>query len=517
MTPIRTLAPLATVAAILTLAAVTPARAMTCDELTAMSWTGFALDEVSEIAATGNDPEHCRVRGTIDDEIRFELLLPQAADWNGRFFMGGGGGYVGSVQNQALQFAGPESLLSRGFATVGTDTGHRGFGTDASWALNRPDREVNFGHRAVHVTAETAKTIIRLYYGRDIEYSYFLGCSRGGGQGMMSSQRYPDDFDGIVSGAPAYDWTALGALFLQTQQLLYPDPSDLSTPVITDEAAQTLETAILEACDENDGLRDGIMTNPLECDIDLSTIPGLTAEQRRAVETIYGGAYVGGRQVYPGFPFGGETETAGWKQWITGGGNPRRSAGSTPNLHYAFGTQMHKYIIFDNPEFDYSTFDFSDHAAWQEQTRRAAKLLNATDTDLSGFKTAGGKLILWNGWSDPAIPATGTIRYYEGVAAGDEDVADYVRMFMLPGVLHCASGPGPNLVDWIGAIQEWVEEDKAPERLVATRLDQGEVEMQRPVCAWPAQAVYDGSGNPANAGSFECAAPQSANNREMNR
>ena len=501
---VATLGPVATLAQVAALAALTPAPALNlpCDDLTAVSWAGFVLEEASEIPANTNDPAHCRVRGTIDDEIRFELLLPQAADWNGRFLMGGGGGYVGSVQNQALQFAGSESVLSRGFATVGTDTGHRGSGTDASWALNRPDREVNFGHRAVHVTAETAKTIIRLYYGRDIDYSYFLGCSRGGGQGMMSSQRYPDDFDGIVAGAPAHNWTALGALFLQTQQVLFPDPTHLAVPVITDEAARTLETAILEACDENDGVKDGIMTDPLACDIDPASITGLTDDQRRAAEVIYEGAFVGGRLVYPGFPFGGETAVAGWKQWITGGGR-----GAAPNLHYAFGTQMHKYIIFDDPEFDYSTFDFSDYGVWEEQTRRAGKLLNATDTDLTGFKTAGGKLILWNGWSDAAIPATGTIRYYEGVAAGDGDVDDYLRMFMLPGVLHCAGGPGPDQVDWIDVIQEWVEDGTAPQRLVATKADQGEVEMQRPLCAWPARAVYDGSGDPKRAESFECEAP----------
>ena len=476
-------------------------RALACDELAAISWGGFVLDEVAAIPAGATDPAHCRVRGTIDEEIRFELLLPRPDHWNGRFLMGGGGGYVGAVQNQALEYAWPESVLSRGFATVGTDTGHRGLRIDASWALNRPDREVDFGFRAVHVTAETAKTIIRLHYGRDIDYSYFMGCSRGGGQGMMSSQRYPDDFDGIVSGAPAYNWTALGALFLQTQQALYPDPADLSTPVIDAAAARMIETAILDACDGNDGIRDGFMTEPLACGADVAAIPGLTAEQRRAAEVIYGGAYVGGVQVYPGFPFGGETDEPGWPRWITGG---TPAGGGIPNLHYAFGTQMHKYIIFDDPEFDYASFDFGDHARWLEQTRRAAKLLNATDTDLSGFRTAGGKLILWNGWSDPAIPATGTIRYYEGVAAGDDGVDEYLRMFMLPGVLHCAGGPGPDFVDWIAAIQAWVEEDRAPDRLVAAKINRGEVEMQRPVCAWPERAVYDGSGDPRREESFEC-------------
>ena len=474
---------------------------LTCADLTSIDWSGFVLDEVSEIAATTNDPAHCRVRGTIDSEIHFELLLPMPQHWNGRFVMGGGGGYVGSVQNQALYYAGPPSVLARGFATAGTDTGHSGSGTDASWALDRPDREVNFGYRAVHVTAQTAKTIIRLYYGRDIDYSYFLGCSRGGGQGMMSSQRYPDDFDGIVAGAPAHDWTGLGAFFIQIQQALYPDPNDLSTPVIDADAAKVLETAILEACDDRDGIADGFMTDPTACDIDLDSIPGLTDEQRRAAKLIYGGARVEENLIYPGFPFGGETAPGGWQGWITGGMQDGRDA---PNLHYAFGTQMHKYIIFDNPQFDYSTFAFDNYKTWKEQTHRTAKLLNATDPDLSGFRTAGGKLILWTGWSDAAIPATGTIRYYKGVAANDDLVDEYLRMFMLPGVLHCGGGPGPNRVDWIDAIQTWVEEGQAPERLVAERVNQGEVEMQRPLCAWPRQAVYNGSGNPNQEDSFMC-------------
>ena len=214
----------------------------TCDDLTTVTWSGFVLDDVAAIEATPTDPAHCRVRGTIDTEIHFELLLPLPAEWNGRFLMGGGGGYVGSVQNQALGYLGSNSVLTRGFATVGTDTGHRGIGTDASWALNRPDREVNFGHRAVHVTAETAKTIIRIYYGRDIDYSYFLGCSRGGGQGMMASQRYPDDFDGIVAGRPRPRLDRPGSPLPADPAGPVPRPGrPHDVPVITDEAARTLE------------------------------------------------------------------------------------------------------------------------------------------------------------------------------------------------------------------------------------------------------------------------------------
>ncbi|MDX1393172.1 MAG: tannase/feruloyl esterase family alpha/beta hydrolase [Gemmatimonadota bacterium] len=509
MSPVRRASSIFAAAAVLAFAMPTPSAhvppTLTCDALPTLEWSGFVIDAAEAVAAADDVPAHCNVTGTIDTEIHFELLLPAHDEWNGRFLMGGGGGYVGSVQNQALEGLGPAGVLGRGFATVGTDTGHSGSPIDASWALDRPDREINFGHRAVHVTAEAAKTVVRLFYGRDIDRSYFVGCSRGGGQGMMSSQRFPDDFDGIVAGAPAYDWTGLGALFLQTQQALYPDPGQLATPVITPEVAKVVEDAILAACDAEDGVADGILSDPLACDFRPETIESLTPAQRRAVEVIYGGAMVGDRHVYPGFPFGGETAAAGWTTWITGGGN--RFGPGTPSLHYAFGTQMHRYIIFDDPEFDYSTYDFSDYFEWEEDTRRAAGILNATDTDLTPFRTAGGKLILWNGLADPAIPATGTLRYYEAVAEADPEADDYVRAFMLPGVLHCAGGPGPDTVDWLGAIIDWVENDEAPERLIAAKVVDGEVEMRRPVCAHPAKAVYDGTGDPNSEESFSCVAP----------
>jgi len=475
---------------------------MACAELPSVTWSGFRIDAVEAREARGDTPAHCAVKGTIDSEIHFELLLPSPQDWNGRFLMGGGGGFVGHVENQALQSGANESVLSRGFATIGTDTGHKGSGIDASWAFERPDREINFGHRAVHLTSETAKTIIRIYYARDIEYSYFLGCSRGGGQGMMESQRFPDDFDGIVAGAPAYDWTEIGALFLQTQQAMYPDPSDLSTPLVTREVAGALEAAILEACDGDDGIEDGILNDPRTCDFRPEDLASLTPEQLAAIKAVYGGAMVDGRRIYPGFPFGGESEAAGWGAWITGGGNALGPG--APNAHFAFGTQLFKYIIFDDPDFDYSAYDFSN---WTDDVRRAAAILNATDTDLTPFKVAGGKLILFNGWSDPALTALGTIKYYEALAEGDPDAADYARLFLLPGVLHCAGGPGPDQVDWVAAIQDWVEHDNAPERLTATKRAKGEVVMQRPICAYPAAAVFDGVGDSKKEESFECVTP----------
>jgi len=485
-----------------------------CSELSAMSWGGFAIDEAEARPAEGTTPAHCVVRGTIDTEIRFELLLPTPEAWNGRFVAGGGGGFVGSVQNQAMSYSVPApSPLTQGFATVGTDTGHSGTGLDASWAFEREDREINFGHRAVHVTVEAAKAIIRVHYGRDIEYSYFLGCSRGGGQAMMSSQRYPDDFDGIVAAAPAYDWPSLGAHFLQIQQAMYPDPSDLSAPVVGSETSQLLEEAILDACDAFDGVTDGFLNDPRACQFKPEDLPRcasgnaeegcVTDQQLAAIQTVYRGLLIDGEQVYPGYPFGGESDQQGWGAWITGGLDA--FGPGSPSLHFAFGTQMYKYLVFDDHEWDYSSYDFSN---WRTETERAAGILNATESDLTPFKVGGGKLILWNGWSDPAISALGTIEYFEEVQAEHEDADSFSRLFLLPGVLHCNGGPGPDQVDWLGTIQGWVEYGEAPDQVTATKTDaDGNIEMRRPVCAYPAVAEYDGSGDPTREESFACVGP----------
>jgi len=487
-----------------------PLYQIACADLATVKWGGFRIDASELLAATAADPAHCRVRGTIDTEIHFELLLPLERDWNQRFVMGGGGGFVGSVQNGAMgPLSGSESPLGLGYATSGTDTGHQGGGVDASWALDRPDREVNFGHRAVHLTAEVSKTIIRLHYGQDIDYNYFVGCSRGGGQAMMESQRYPDDFDGIVAGAPAYDWTAIGAMGVQTAQAIYPNPRDPSDRTLTPEVLRLLSDAVLEACDDLDGVTDGILNDPRGCDFRPEDLPRCTAggggacvsaSALQAIRLIYRGPMVGGRVIYPGYPSGGEAESSGWGLWIGGGSG---AGPGLPSLHFGFGTQIYKYFVFDDAEWDYSAYDFS---TWASDTRAAAKILNATDTDLTAFDVSGGKLILWNGWSDPAITALGTIRYYEGLREGDPDADEYARLFLLPGVLHCGGGPGPDQVEWLETIRKWVEEGEAPARLTATkRAADGIVEIQRPLCAYPQVARYDG-GDPRREESFSCAA-----------
>ena len=276
-----------------------------CAELTAWEADGIRITTSEEVAAGGQEPAHCKVTGVIDTEINFELLLPLPEDWNGKFMMGGGGGFVGSVQNSAQGgYSRGGSALARGYATSGTDTGHSASGIEAGWALDNPEREENFGHRAVHVTADTSKAIARDYYADDIRFSYFVGCSRGGGQAMIAAQRYPGDFDGIVSGAPALDWPGIGAGFLFTQQAIYPDAEDLSTPVITPELRALLAEKQIAACDGLDGVQDGVLDDPRACPFSPDQLPRcpvdgaaagcVTSEQLAALAAIYGGPVIDG-------------------------------------------------------------------------------------------------------------------------------------------------------------------------------------------------------------------------------
>ena len=432
------------------------------------------------------------VKGVIGDHIRFELLLPDA--WNGRFVMGGGGGFVGTVQNAA------RDSVNKGYATVGTDTGHQSEpGYLAGWALDNLEAKVNFGYLAVHRTAEVARALIRTYYRTDAAHCYFVGCSRGGGQAMMEAQRYPKDFDGIVAGAPAFNWTGIAATMVTIAKVLYPDPEHLDSTVLTKEALQKLQAGILDQCDAQDGLKDGIIQDPASAHFDLSKVPGLTDDQRKMIEAIYRGARDDKGTIYPGFAPVAECVPDQWIAWLTGPA-PALAKDHVPDLTFAFGTQIFKYLIFNQPDWNYATYDFSN---FEQDARLAASFLNATNPDLATFKARKGKLIIWHGWADPALPAQGTVEYYKQVQAHDERAADYCRLFMVPGCLHCGGGPGATEVDWLSVITDWVEHGKAPEKLVASKREDGKVAMTRPLYPYPASAVFKGSGDANSADSFE--------------
>ncbi|MEQ8952667.1 MAG: tannase/feruloyl esterase family alpha/beta hydrolase, partial [Gammaproteobacteria bacterium] len=293
--------------------------------------------KITEASQQSEPAPHCRVTGVIGTELQFRLLLPE--NWNGKFVMGGGGGFAGTLGNQALT----QGVLESGYATVSTDTGHSGFG--ASWALNNLERITNYGHAGVHRTAVEAKQMITSFYNDDIERSYFYGCSNGGRQALMEAQRYPQDFDGIVAGAPAYNFGGLIAGFLASQQVMYPDPEQLRTPLLSLQELEIVENRYLAACDANDGLADGILNDPRSCNFDLAELPACSAVDSEscfteteiaALQSVYDGPRnSAGEQMFYGFPFGGEPDNGGWSAWITGG-VADDSPNPYPNAHMFF-------------------------------------------------------------------------------------------------------------------------------------------------------------------------------------
>ena len=474
-----------------------------CSNLTTLKLPDVKITEAAPVPAATTGAvraPHCRVLGVIGTEIHFALLLPD--EWNRKFVMGGGGGFVYRIDNQA------SAVVNAGYATVGTDTGHQAASvTDAAWALNNLERQVNFGYLGVHRTAEVAKAIIRSYYGSSSARSYFSGCSNGGRQAMMEAQRFPEDFDGIVAGAPAYDFTAIGAQFIKDIRAAFPDPRNITEP-ISIATLKAVEAQVVQKCDALDGVKDGLIEDPRSCTVDVAALTGVTDPQRALLKAIYAETRNRDGVIYPAQPAGGEGEMAGWALWITGVNPQMMAASKSPSLRYGFGTEMFKYLVFNDPSFDYTRYDLS---TYKKDTALAATVLNATDPNLDAFKNRGGKLLLWHGWSDPALTALASVKYYEQVHARDAKAGDYFRMFMMPGVLHCAGGPGPDTVDWAAAIDEWVEKGKAPERIVAQKRGgvgtAATVARTRPLCPYPQRAVYSGSGSTDDAASFACRQP----------
>ena len=438
---------------------------------------------------------YCRVNGTVGREIRFTLLLPD--QWNRKFMMGGGGGFVEGVDNQSI------TSVNAGYATAGTDTGHQGRGTEAGWALDNIERQLNFGHAAIHRVAEVSKAIIRARYNTAPARSYFNGCSNGGRQALMEAQRYPADFDGIVAGAPAYDFTGLAAQFIKDIQVAFPDKESLSKPLFPMDTLKSVESQIVAKCDAHDGVNDGLMEDPRRCTIDVASLTGLDDRQKKALAVIYGEKKLpDGSVIYPAQPVGGEGDTVGgWPLWINGV-NPMLMMGlKIPSLRYGFGTEFFKNFVFNDPAWDYLKYDFANY---RRDSKLVGSMLNATDPNLDAFKARGGKLLLYHGWSDAALSALATTKYYEQVQARDPAAADFARLFMLPGVAHCGGGPGPDRVDWSAAIDNWVEKGTAPDRIVATKMVSGKVTRSRPLCAYPLKAVYKGTGSVDDENNFSC-------------
>jgi pimeloyl-ACP methyl ester carboxylesterase len=461
-----------------------------------------AVPSNDSLRALGQKP-YCRVEATVDAETHIVALLPD--DWNGRFLMGGGGGFGGSVDNQ---FA---STVHEGYATASTDAGHTAFALMAGWALRNDRRVADYGHRAVHRAAEVTKALIVAYYGRPPEHSYFIGCSNGGREALMEAQRYPADFDGIVAIAPwvsPLEWAAAVVRNLQAQ---YPT-GNLGAPAVTPAVLRLLAAKVTETCDAIDGVRDGILENPEACTFKLASLPacanavttdGCVTRAQRAALTAFTTPLTAGTLRYPGWPFGNEADPQGWGTWITGpvADVMELTARTAPTLQGVIGIEFFKYFVYGDSAWRYVGYDL---ARAGRDGATVAAVVSATNPDLSAFRARGGKLVLAHGWSDPALSARSTIEYFKAVQRRTPRASSFTRLFLMPGVLHCAGGSGCDDVDYAGIIRRWVEQAEAPSRIIARKLRGTDVVRTHPLCAYPMTARYNGTGSTDDAAAFTC-------------
>jgi len=442
-----------------------------------------------------NVPAFCRVAATLrptsDSEIGMEVWMPET--WNGKFQFVGGGGWAGVISYPALATA-----LQEGYATASTDTGHKG--GNANFAIGHPEKVVDFAYRAVHESTVKAKAIMTTFYDRGPRLSYWNGCSTGGRQGLMEAQRYPDDFDAIVAGAPANYQTHLHAWDLSVAVPVLKDPASVvSTAKLT-----ALNVAAIGTCDAKDGVKDGLLNDPRSCKFDPSTLlckagdsdTCLTAPQLEAVKRMYAPAKTkSGQYVFPGKEPGSETT---WNA-ISGGEAPQ-------------GVSLGSFqVAYDNINWDWRTFDLDRDLKIVDE--KVGSVINAVNPDLSAFKARGGKLILYHGWNDTAISPGNTIDYYNSVISKMGAKQDnWIRMFMIPGMGHCNGGPGPSQVNYMGALERWRESGIAPDQMLANHVTNNRVDMSRPLCPYPQVAQYKGVGSTNDAANFVCKAPQSSAN-----
>jgi len=462
-------------------------------------------------------PGFCRVTGLLrptgDSKIHFEVWMPEK-EWNGRLLGSGNGGFAGAIYYQQL-----EGYLKRGFAVAGSDAGHQAEGTDASWAYGHPEKVKDFGWRAVHLMTERAKQIIQAYYGKAQNKAYFDACSDGGREALVEAQRFPEDYDGILAGAPANAWSTMLAAGVAGMQKLG-DPRGY----IPDSKLGAIQKAALDACDAQDGVKDGIVNDPAKCGFDPTALKCksedeldcLTQPQIETLKMLYtGGKNAGGQILFPGFTPGDET---GWKEWVMGE-DPEAA------LMARFIRNYFRYMVTGDATWNPQTADVD--AMEKLSQAKMATDLDATNANLGRFAARGGKLILYHGWNDPAISPWNTVAYYKQVqqTMGAEKAAGFTRLYMAPGMEHCNGGPGPSALGQFGlgpakgpeyglfdSLEDWVEKGAPAEDVFATKYAPGadgkvKAVMTRPLCAYPKVVKYKGTGATEDAGSFECAVP----------
>jgi feruloyl esterase len=421
-----------------------------------------------------------------DSDIKSEVWLPLSG-WNGKFQEVGNGGWNGDIQYGALADA-----LQRGYVAASTDTGHAG--GSVNFVVDHPEKVIDFAYRAVHEMTVAAKAVAAGYYGKPVKHSYFNGCSTGGRQAMAEAQRYPGDYDGIISGDPDLNASRIheAQLFAgwvaHTNDISYIPPAKYAA----------LHAAALEACDALDGVKDGVIEDPTKCRFDPGTVACkgadgptcLTAAQVDTAKKTYAGTHAGKATLW-GLEPGSE---AGWASL----------SGPQP---LGIALETYQYLVYKDPKWDFHSLDPAKYVAAADKA--IGPMMNASDPDLRPFFSHGGKLLMYHGWADPGIPPMFSVVFYKNVVekVGQKKGADEIRLFMVPGMGHCGGGDGPSTFNAMEALSQWVEQGKTPDQMAASHATRGVVDRTRPLCAYPQTAVYKGSGNTDDAANFSCKAP----------
>jgi feruloyl esterase len=437
-------------------------------------------------------PAFCRVQATLtpssDSDIKVEVWLP-VSGWNNKYLAVGNGGWAGTISYSDLADG-----VSRGYATSSTDTGHTG--GSGSFVLGHAEKFIDFAWRSEHEMTMKSKLVVSAMYGAAPKYSYWKGCSTGGRQAMKEIQVFPNDFDGVIAGSQANPRTGLAILQASIAQAAFKDPASR----IPATKFPMIHEAVLKACDALDGLKDGLIQDPRKCKFDPKVLECkgadaadcLTAGQVATARKMYepGRNARTGKAASPAFTPGNEL---GWGT-LLGGSEP-----------ISLGMDQFKYVVFKDPKWDWRTFDFDQDI---DRTIQADDgLTDARNPDIKPFLAHNGRLLLYHGWSDQLVPTETTISYYEEVAkkmGGVSKIDKQVRMFLAPGMGHCGGGDGPNTFDTLAALEQWAEDGKAPEKMIASHSTAGKIDRTRPLCAYPRVAKYVGSGSIDDAASFVC-------------
>jgi feruloyl esterase len=442
--------------------------------------------------ALQNLPAFCRVavdlKPTPDSDIHIEVWLP-TSQWNGKFIAVGSGGWGGS-----LSYGEMADALRRGYATSATDDGHTG--PSASFVVGHPEKLIDFAYRAEHEMTVEAKTLIHAFYGSDPRYSFWNGCSGGGREGLLQASRYPDEFDGIIAGDPANIRRNAWALELAVQT--FKDPEAYIPPA----KYAMIHRAVLEACDAKDGLKDGLIEAPESCNVDFKSLQCkaadgpdcLTAHQVQTAQTITSPvATKRGRILFPRVEPGTELR---WSR-LAGGPQPAD-----------LFLDEFRYVVYQDPNWDWRSFDLERDSA---KAHAIDKNVDELNPDLTAFEKHGGKLLLYHGWADQQVAPGSSVEFYKAVldsSGGPEQTSNWIRLFMAPGMAHCSGGEGPDTFDKISAMEQWVEQGKTPEQIIAAHKTAGKIDRTRPLCPYPQVAHYNGTGSIDEASNFSCRLPQ---------